>query len=312
MEVLIWALVVANQLALVLLAALQLDRYDISEVAARNRFSHSSDPRIKLQKQLYDLLPQVRVFIGSLQVLLYTLQVLLVTYLITPWLAGVAVTVAALFSVGLARLTLVKGVADRYFIASLSVILKATDSLSLLWKVIGVPSRVPLIAPASFAEFSHQLRRLPSTVLSPVQRQRLETVLSSEKKVVRDIMTLKKRVITVEPSAVLGPVLLNELEKSGHRYFPVIGKKQSIKGMLALDDITDIQDTKKRVTVKDVISEQVSTVRGDVAIFELIDKILREKTYILLVVDSDGRFIGVVTIADVMQHTLGVVKDSST
>ncbi len=153
------------------------------------------------------------------------------------------------------------------------------------------------------------MKALPSTVLPPVERQRMELLLSSSEKTVKDIMTPKRRVTMVEPSSTLGPVVLSDLQKSGHGYFPVVPKKGEPEGVLALGDLADIHQAKQRATVRELMTPHVSWVEEAVSLYALAETFLHEKQYLLLVRDTDANFSGVVTIADLMKHLLGVVKD---
>jgi len=122
-------------------------------------------------------------------------------------------------------------------------------------------------------------------------------------------MTHKKRVVMVEPSATLGPIVLSDLQKSGHGYFPVATKKGEPEGILTLSDVSDIQLAKQRSSVRDIMSQHIAWVEESTSLYELAGAILQEKQYLILVRNLEGEFSGVVTMADLMKHLLGIVKE---
>ena len=309
MRTLLWVVVGLNQAILMLKGSLTFARFNISEFAFREQLGHHPGIQAKLFRQAYKQLPLLRTWRIVNLVLGGTLSITLFSYLVDPWALGVlyalfGFTVAAL----LAKLSFFKTMADSLFIRLLEPILKIVTVCQPFLRMLGSNLPSTVAAPGSKAEFVDQLRRLPSTVLSPSERQQLERVLASGDKSVKDIMTLKKRVVSVEPSATLGPVVLSDLQKSGHGYFPVATKKGQPEGILALSDVADIQTAKQRPLVRDLMSEQFSWVEEDTSLDELTQAFLQEKQYLILVRNLDSEFTGVVTIADLMKHTLGVVK----
>lgn len=309
MRTLLWVVVGFNQAILILKGSITFARFHISEFAFREQLGHHPGAQAKLFRQAYKQLPILRTWRLVTLVLSGTLSVTLFGYLVDPLALGIlyallGFTAAAL----LAKLSFFKTMADSLFIRLLEPILKIVTVCQPLLRMLGSNVRSTVAAPGSKAEFADQLRQLPSTVLSPNERQRLESVLASGDKTAKDIMTPKKRVVSVEPSATLGPVVLSDLQKSGHGYFPVATKKGQPEGILALSDVADIQVAKQRPLVRDLMREQFSWVEEDTSLDELTQAFLQEKQYLILVRNLDSEFTGVVTIADLMKHTLGVVK----
>lgn len=309
MRTFLWVVVGLNQLVILLIGAVDLDQFELSEFAFRERLAHHSGESARLHRQLHKLLPEVRLLQKVELTIAASISVVIFSYLQNPALGTLYALGALLLIAILSRLQIVKQQATKLFESTLGVVLLVTTKLHPLWVVIGIPAPRVVVQPGSQAEFTDQLRRLPSTVLNPIQRQRLETVLASEEKTVKDIMTPKKRVITVEPAATLGPIVLSDLQKSGHGYFPVATKKGEPEGILTLGDLGDIQAAKQRASVRDLMSEQVAWVEESTSLYELANAFLQEKQYLILVRNINAEFSGIVTVADFMKHTLGVVKD---
>ena len=305
----LWVVLGASQLFILLIGSVDLGRFDLSEFAFRDYIQSYAGKDAKLRRKLQRQLPKVRL-LQKLELLLAGVaSVTLFTHLLSPVLGAVYAVLSFAVINLLIRLHFIQKVGYTIFEASLELILKAVEILNPLWFVVGTTKAKELKQAASLEEFTDQLRRLPSTVLNPTRRQRLESVLESENKTVKDIMTPKRRVVMIEPSATLGPILLSDLEKSGHGYFPVATKKGQPEGILKLSDIGDIQAAKQRTQVREQMSAHMSWISEDSSLYELATTILQEKQYLIMVRSPDDEFSGLVTIADLMKHLLGVVED---
>ena len=116
--------------------------------------------------------------------------------------------------------------------------------------------------------------------------------------------------MTVEPGAALGPIVLSDLQKSGHGHFPVMTKKGEPEGVLVLSDVSDIESAKKRLVVRDIMSSHISWVDEEYSLASLMQEFLENKQYIIFVNNSDDLFTGIITVADLLKHSIGVVKES--
>lgn len=303
-----WAMLLVDQLLLLLVASLKFQQFEMSEFAFRSQLEHRPGQQAALLRAIYKQLPGIKALRILKAAVLFAIGVTLFAVLTGP----VAGTIYALLSAGvitgLSRLSFTEDLAEKAFSFVVQPALKAAHLLKPLWAVTGLPPKKALLLPGSLEEFNDQLRRLPSTVMQPLQRQRLESILMAEEKTVKDIMTPKKRVITVEPSATLGPVVLADLEKSEHGYFPIVTKKGEPEGILTLSDVSDLQIAKQRSSVRELMSSYIAWVEEDASLFELISTFLEEKQYIVLVRNQDAEFSGIVTLADVMRSLIGVTK----
>ncbi len=309
MRTFLWVVLLLDQIALLLLAGLKFDRYEMSDFAFRRYVEGFSGESAKLQRQLHKMLGEVKLFWQIKTVGGFALSVTLFTHLNSPVLGVVYSLIALLLIVVIARTNAVQKIAARVFQSGLKIILQMTTYLKPLWAIIGVPGHKKSTQPLSHDEFIHQLQGLPSTVLNPVQRQRVETVLASEEKTVKDIMTPKRRVVSVAPNTTLGPIVLSDLEKSGHGYFPVATKKGQPEGILVLSELANIHQAKQGRVVRDLMSPHISWANQDSSLTALIHTLLDEKQYMVLVKDMNEDYVGVVTVADIIRHTLGIVKE---
>jgi Mg2+/Co2+ transporter CorB len=308
MRTFLWVVLFLDQLFLLLIGAVNLNNYELSEFVLREQFGGRSDVYSKLRRSLNKRLPKVRRLQQLELVVVFAVGVVLFTHLNRPSVGLLYALGSLLLIVLLQRTRAIKQIGNVLFERSIDLVIKVVDALKIVWWILGTPAKRTVVPMSSQDELLDTLRRLPSTVVNPTERQRLENVLMAENKTVKDIMTTRKRVIMVSPSATLGPVILSDLQKSGHGYFPVATPKGEVEGVLNLGDVTDIQAAKQRSIVRELMSDQMSWVNAESSIYDLIHVFLKDKQYLVLVRGSDQEFVGVATIADVMKHLLAITK----
>lgn len=127
--------------------------------------------------------------------------------------------------------------------------------------------------------------------------------LQFEEKVVRDIMTPRRVVKMVKVEDSVGPVLMDELHKSGFSRFPVYeGKQDDVVGTLYLRNLVEKKATGK---VKDLMSKKVYYVNEEQNLGHVLNAFLRTKHHIFIVVSEFEEISGVITIEDVIEQLIG-------
>ena len=123
---------------------------------------------------------------------------------------------------------------------------------------------------------------------------------------VSDVMTQAKDVVTIKRTELLGPLVLDDLHRSGHDRFPVTGKGiDDIVGILDVTQVLDVTGGKRSETVEKVMSGQVLRVQSDEPLPAALSMLERSHLHMLVVVDPDGNTAGVVTLADITGSLLG-------
>lgn len=309
MRTVLWVALVLDQLFILLIGSMSLEQYNLSDVALREQLQNLPTSLAKIRRQLHKLLPEVKLLQQTELVIAGVASVVF-------WVTVVGVTRGVLFTLVafmilkiLSRLAVVQQLADHLFDRTVVTVLNVAQTLGPLWRVLGTPERLVSVRPTSLNELMDLLGKLPAAVLTNTQLERLQAVVESETKVVKDVMTQKSKVVVVSPSATLGPIVLSDLQKSGHGYFPVVAKKSEPEGVLSLGDVSDIHTAKTHAAVRDIMSTQMIWVEEDTSLHELVQAFLQEKQYLMFVRNLDGDFTGIVTIADLMKQLIGVVKD---
>lgn len=309
MRTLLWVILVTDYLFILMIGSVRLKQYEMSEFSLKQMLLDSSSKNSRQIKKFHSLLPKVMLLQRVELVVAGSLSVIIMTQQIGPIYAMLASLAVFTFIVTVSRLKFVQNIAIKLFESTLDVVLSTVEWLGPLWVILGVPPKSKSFQPSSSVELLDQISKLPASVVESSQKQRLVSVIESETKVVKDIMTFRRKVVTVRPSAILGPIVLSDLQKTGHGFFPVVDKDAVPEGILDISDISDIQSAKQQGRVRDIMSPQLIWVEEETSLAELIQAFLQEKQYLMLVRNLDGDFTGIVTIADLMKQLIGVVKD---
>jgi CBS domain containing-hemolysin-like protein len=122
-------------------------------------------------------------------------------------------------------------------------------------------------------------------------------------RLVMDALTPKRVLKTVAATETIGPILLDELNKSGHSRFPVYDQKHdNIVGILYLHDLVGKHQAAR---VADVMSSKLTYVHEDFSLHDTLQVFLKTKQHLFLVVNSFEELVGIITIEDVLEQMIG-------
>lgn len=148
----------------------------------------------------------------------------------------------------------------------------------------------------------HKISRLSDIEEDEVQIVR--HALSFGDKQVREIMTPRRVVVSVSADEPIGPILIDELHKSGHSRFPVYNDKnaQNFTGILYLHDLVGRKDGG---TAKNVMHTEVYYVHEEQPLDYALRIFLKTNHHLLVVVNTFEEFVGVLSFEDVIEQILG-------
>jgi CBS domain containing-hemolysin-like protein len=126
-------------------------------------------------------------------------------------------------------------------------------------------------------------------------------------KLVRDIMTPRRAIKLVAASDTIGPLLMDELYKSGFSRFPVVKAptkeaNPEIIGTLYLKEIMAHQAGGK---VADVMKKGVNFINESQNLREALGEFLKTQHHLLVVMNDFNEIAGIVSLEDVMEQVLG-------
>ena len=131
----------------------------------------------------------------------------------------------------------------------------------------------------------------------------VEHALMFGDKQVKDIMTPRSAIKSVEREVVLSPNVLNELHESGFSRFPVYDESpDKIVGTLFLHDLIDIRNKAK---AKDAMSNKVYFINEKMHLDHVFNAFFKTKHHMFIVVNEFSEVVGLITIEDVIEEILG-------
>lgn len=130
-----------------------------------------------------------------------------------------------------------------------------------------------------------------------------QSVLLFGTKLVRDVLTPRRVVKTVSQEESIGPVVMDDLHKSGYSRFPVhSGVSEDIVGVLYLRDLVR---AKASGSVDQHMHKQVCYVHEDQPLGEALRAILKTHQQLFIVVNSFEEYVGIITIEDILEEVIG-------
>lgn len=122
-------------------------------------------------------------------------------------------------------------------------------------------------------------------------------------RLVRDVLTPRRVVRAVSQDENVGPVLMDDLHKSGFSRFPVYGgNKDNIVGVLYLRDLVRKSATGR---ISTYMHEQVCYIHEEQTLPQALHAILKTHQQLLIVVNSFEEYVGIITIEDILEELIG-------
>lgn len=144
----------------------------------------------------------------------------------------------------------------------------------------------------------------PGSDIALGELKMIRSVLQFGDKKIREVMTPRRMVQVVTKDDEVGPVLMDELHKSGYSRFPVVSEPKHFNfvGTLYLRDLVGETGTRK---VKDLMSPHVRYVHEEESLDHALRAFLKTHHHLFVVVNSFEEFVGVLSIEDVLESAIG-------
>lgn len=144
-------------------------------------------------------------------------------------------------------------------------------------------------------------------ILDEQEKQLLLGGLTFGHKTVTQVMTPKSVVDTIKSIEVLGPLVLDDLHKTGHSRFPVIGEDvDHIVGILYVRDVLSVDsDRQHSITVEQAMSKRVYYIRDDHTLDQALSAFLRTHHHLFVVINEYRETVGILTLEDTLEALLG-------
>lgn len=141
--------------------------------------------------------------------------------------------------------------------------------------------------------------------LSRDQQALLLHSLKFDDHTVADVMTARDDIATIDHRELLGPLVLNDLHKTGHSFFPVtVTDLDHIIGVLPIDGFLTL-DSKRSVTAEKAMIPHVEWIAQSAPLRVALRQFLASHQHLLVVKDDTGETVGVITLNDIVAMLFG-------
>lgn len=123
---------------------------------------------------------------------------------------------------------------------------------------------------------------------------------------VEAIMTPVSEIVSIKHNELLGPLVLDDLHRSGHDRFPVTrGDSDEMIGVLDITDVLEIDSGKHSQTAEKAMMPRVLYINEKEFLPVALTMLQKSRQHMLIVVDEHGATVGLVTLADITNLLLG-------
>lgn len=150
-----------------------------------------------------------------------------------------------------------------------------------------------------------------SPVLSPAEQRLLVNGMSFFDKKIEAVMTPRHRIKSITHDELLGPLVLDDLHKTGHSRFPVTrgGDLNDLVGMLHLREVAALRH-KQSHTAEEAMRVPLSYVKDTQTLQEALVVCVESDDTICMVTDESRTVVGLVTLGDILTALLGSASDA--
>lgn len=142
-------------------------------------------------------------------------------------------------------------------------------------------------------------------VLTPDEKALLTHGLQFSGRKVTEVMTSRVRIKSIDAKEMLGPLVLDDLHKTGHSRFPVVDKDiDHIVGMLYVHDLLSL-DVKRSMTAEKAMASHVYYIRQDQTLQQALMAFLRTHHHLFIVVNESQETVGILSLEDTIEALIG-------
>lgn len=223
------------------------------------------------------------------------------------WLLGVIIGVlVALEYAAIARLPLPKKQSQKLYDKYEPHILRFTHKFSRVTRLLRSATPEPTNTHINSREELLHLVSTSGHVLSPNEKKLIEHSLQFDTRLVSEVMTPRGVIDTISKKEHLGPLVLDDLHRTGHSRFPVIdGDIDHVVGMLHIRNLLTIDGGRKSTTVEKAMEPHVFYIHQNQTLGHALAAFLRTRHHLFVVVNEFRETVGILTLEDVIEALLG-------
>ncbi|HEX7484048.1 MAG TPA: CBS domain-containing protein [Candidatus Saccharimonadales bacterium] len=223
------------------------------------------------------------------------------------WAIGLpAAAVLALCYGAVARLSLLHRVAQRMYDRREAAIFRFVEKFHSTLRILRHPAKTARRDAGlhSRQELEHLITNA-TNVISPEEKSLLLHGLKFSDRYVHDIMTPRDHIDSIDGKEMLGPLVLDDLHKTGHSRFPVINKDlDHIIGVLYVQDLLSL-DVKRSMTAEKAMEPRVLYINEKQSLPRALATFLRTHHHLLIVVNEQQETVGLLSLEDTIEALIG-------
>lgn len=154
------------------------------------------------------------------------------------------------------------------------------------------------------------MRKVPESVLSKKDRTKIMSAMTFSTRTVGDIMLPRNNITFVHVNDFMGPLTLDKLYKSGFSHFPVLDVNGGIAGILHTSSLNSLE-IKETDRAASFLDENVYYLCENYTLSKALAAFLRTNSYFFMVVNTDGKVVGLLTFKMLMSELFGEVPEDN-
>lgn len=251
------------------------------------------------------LLDDVMSLKHAVEALLLVITVLLSVAAFGMFIGTLVAVIVALEYGRIARIEVIRGWAMRLYEQSESALLTFVERAPQLFSLLrSVNQVVPETEISSREELIHLVGEARG-ILTEDEKKLVCNGLTFKDMRVESIMTPRGVLSTINKEEVVGPLLLDELHKSGHSRFPVVdGDVDHVVGVLHIKELLMLDD-KTTKTAEQAMERHVYYINQDQTLDHALAAFIKTRRHLFIVVNGYRETAGILTLEDVMEALLG-------
>lgn len=185
-------------------------------------------------------------------------------------------------------------------------LLHTVESAPLLGSLFRTDTYVPHDQKLESVEQLLQLVDAADHVLSADQQDIIRRGVAWYETTVGTIMTPAKDIFSIKHTELLGPLTLDDLHRSGHTRFPVIRSNiDTVLGVLDITSLLEVSTVRRSETAEKAMVPIIPKIDSDELLPMALTLLQKSRQHMLIVIDRDGKTVGLLTLADVTGALLG-------
>jgi len=224
------------------------------------------------------------------------------------WFFGIVVAIVVALEYGtLGRTDVVRRQARKLYTRYEPDVLRFVEKFTSVFRVIRSVSPVEAVQKRleSREELGHLVEG-SGTLLSADEKKLILHGLQFNIREVSEVMTPRGVIDSISQKELLGPLVLDDLHKTGHSRFPVIdGDIDHVVGMLYIQDLLTLDAKKRSATVEKAMEPRVFYIHENQTLDHALAAFLRTRHHLFVVVNEYRETVGLLSLEDVIEALLG-------